>query len=372
MQVNLLTIDADVRRALRQDESNIAHKFPGEETRAFWTPWFRSLIARGTESLTREICERNHDADFYALETHALVAAFVQKLKEPIKISFHARRGAHAQSANIIIQMFFLVLSRIFINRGPRAARIDLSLFDAEMLNALKRPGNLRAALLCPNCESSNIQQQYDDETRALCLDCSALCRITQTKMDYDDPKRIVIAQRDLYDKRNHFGNCFDKYFGMHRSGSIPQHILDRVEARLENYGVLNHSATTREARFRRVTKQHIELIVKELELAKECADWQIIYFELVGSSHELQWIFCLREKVMQDFDEFHNSYNQLFRLNERETYNYQQLLFQMLWRNGHNCKPADFNLVKTTERKARHEQNYQHVFARLGWVYVH
>jgi hypothetical protein len=121
--------------------------------------------------------------------------------------------------------------------------------------------------------------------------------------------------------------------------------------------------------RYRNVTKEHIFLFVKELKMSKNYGDINLIHHLITGSP--LHDISHLTEKLLNDFEQFVQMHHRQFPNDaERKNFNYQHLLYQLLRRHKYACNPAEFNFLKTIERKYFHDEICRVVFENLGWNY--
>ena len=74
----------------------------------------------------------------------------------------------------------------------------------------------------------------------------------------------------------------------------------------------------------------------------------------------------------MADFDTlselYDREYIQTKKINRKNFINTQYVLYELLKRHKHACNIEDFNFLKTTERKAFHDNICSDLFKKLGW----
>ena len=86
----------------------------------------------------------------------------------------------------------------------------------------------------------------------------------------------------------------------------------------------------------------------------------------------------ALEPNLLDDFDVLTNAYDQKYRKNntadriDRKNFiNTQYVLFQLLRRHKYPCKRQDFNILKTIDRKAFHDEVCKSLFEQLGWNFT-
>ncbi len=187
-------------------------------------------------------------------------------------------------------------------------------------------------------------------------------------RLTHNDSKRINICSKYAYDRKSHFLSCINQFQGRHKSGIEPE-VIDRIIRELDRYHLVDHTQTVPTERYRNVTKEHIFLFVKELKMSKNYGDVNLIHHLITGSP--LHDISHLTEKLLNDFEQFVAMHHRQFPNDaERKNFNYQHLLYQLLRRHKYPCNPAEFNFLKTIERKAYHDGICRVVFETLGWNY--
>ena len=121
------------------------------------------------------------------------------------------------------------------------------------------------------------------------------------------------------------------------------------------------------------VTKDHIKMFLQQNSLYKYYEDINLIYFELTGIS--CPDITIYEKKLIEDFDKFvivydkviQNDYSNYTRSNILNSY---YILYQLLKKNGYQCKESDFPIIKTVDRKIEHDEIYEKCCKQLGWFF--
>lgn len=216
-------------------------------------------------------------------------------------------------------------------------------------------------------CECGN-KNYIIDQTSEICETCGKENEIFDMSLSKDLSK-FSLGSKYSYERRTHFRECLNQYQGKQNT-TIRECVYKEIEKQLDRYKLLNES-TDKKIRFQRVGKQHIILMLKELGITKHYEDYVLIYHNLTGK--KIDDISHLENLLLEDFDMFVKEYDKkTMGSTERKSFiNTRILLFQLLNRRKHPCKPEDFNILKTLERLYYHDEIIQDVFETLGWNYI-
>lgn len=298
--------------------------------------------------------------NFYYLDTAEILQEYKQTLQTPIKIDFMTNKKIEDQTSKTqLIQQYidkikdYNIVECPYIKTEPS---LNLSLKNKK----------------CIHCSSSQLTESVEFVGVIICLNCGAqettMNLANSIRLTHNDAKRVNICSKYSYDKKSHFLNCINQYQGKHKTG-IDQSTIEQIEKEIEKYNLVDHSKKTRKAKYCNITKEHIFLFVKELKLTKCYGDINLIHHLITG--HPLNDISHLTDKLLQDFDQFVQMHHKLFpNETERKNFNYQQLLYQLLLRHKYPCNPAEFNFLKTIDRKYYHDEICRTIFENLGWNY--
>jgi hypothetical protein len=298
--------------------------------------------------------------NFYLLDTIELIEEYKDTLKTPIKISFvsnnTSKQNQHTPEKTSIIQSY--------INK--------IKEYDQRIVQPVTSTNASSQEQKCMNCSSIFITESTEFEGIMICLDCGSqettLNLANSIRINHNDSKRINICSKYSYDKKSHFLNCINQYQGRHKSGVDPE-VIQAVEKELVKYNLVDTTKSTKALKYKNVTKEHILLFVKELRLTKCYGDINLIHH--IITDYPLNDISHLTEKLLQDFDQFVQMHYKLFPNDtERKNFNYQHLLYQLLMRHKYPCNPAEFNFLKTIDRKYYHDEICRTIFENLGWNY--
>ena len=133
---------------------------------------------------------------------------------------------------------------------------------------------------------------------------------------------------------------------------------------------LIGHKDTPKKKRFENITKEHINIFLKELEYAKHYENINLIYYNITGNKPDD--IGYLEDKLLEDFDVLTDVYDKLFKnINRKNFINTQYILFQLLNRHKHPCNPEDFTILKTIDRKTFHDDIFRVLAMHLGWNFT-
>jgi hypothetical protein len=300
--------------------------------------------------------------NFYLLDTVEIIQAYKQTLQTPIKINFLDNHSTVEEEPSDKTHLIHQYIEKVK----------DYNLFNGSYS---KPDPSLNVSLKnkkCTYCKSTELTESVEFSGIIICLNCgtqeTTMNLANSIRLTHNDAKRVNICSKYSYDKKSHFLNCINQYQGKHKSG-IDEDTLAQIEKEIEKYNLIDQTKRNRKAKYRNVTKEHIFLFVKELKLTKCYGDINLIHHLITG--HPLNDISHLTEKLLQDFDQFVQMHHKLFPNEiERKNFNYQQLLYQLLVRHKYPCNPAEFNFLKTIDRKYYHDEICQTIFENLGWNY--
>eukprot|EP00122_Pirum_gemmata_P006588 Pgem_evm5s6026 len=200
------------------------------------------------------------------------------------------------------------------------------------------------------------------------------------------------------YDRQIHFKECIRKYQGKQ---IIDSKILHQIDEMFKKHDLIDYTKTSHE-RYKKVTKSHITMFLRETGNVKYYDDVNFIYKHFTGNQgHDISH---LENILIEDFKILAKMYDQKFcnddELDMQPTSEYLQhyqnknniesctslesdmsesLTDDTLHNNNKpspqhkktisvDCEKSDFNLLKTTERRIRHDELIKDFFQELNW----
>lgn len=294
------------------------------------------------------------DYQFYLAETVGLIEEYKQILRTPMKVTFLGQPKKDDSRKKALVSEYLNVVKKF-----PKFSPLIQGL---ETNTATK--GGI-------NCDKCNSKQMFLGEgANYVCIDCGYEKEAYSTSLSYKDISRTNILQKDTYERRSHFRDCINQFQGKQNCKIDPE-VYKRLEQEFEKHHLLvGDENTPREIRFKNVLKEHVKLFLTELNYDKQYDNVNYIFSKMTGKS--CPDISHLEEQLMSDFDLLVNLYMRKFKHEkkiERKSFmNIQYVFFQLLTKNKYPCKKEDFNILKTIDRKAFHDDVFKELFEELGW----
>ena len=113
------------------------------------------------------------------------------------------------------------------------------------------------------------------------------------------------------------------------------------------------------------ITRKKVREFVKNQGWKKVRGNDHEIFNHITG--HDGNDYKHLEDFLIDDFKHFSLAFNDL-RLNRKKFFNYHQVLFALLKKNGFNPNEDDFKLLVLPSRRAEQEKIIQEVFKRNNW----
>lgn len=340
MNKNILEIDSRIRQLLCKPQQLAVNETPDGCTR-----WFAKYLQTPSPDFV--------SYEFYLVEVIRLLLEYEIQLNTPRSIDFFKKTACtSAKQLNQFYNMYVEKLQSLKLDE-----QLTLDVPDVEDTSNL---------YTC-SCPSPSFYME-DPDFYVCCKHCGRRTELNNVSVNYGDVKRLNISQKNPHDKKNHFSECIDRYQGKQKV-SLPDDLLERIEGYLDLYAI-TMTAANRADKFVKVKKDHIKLILKSLELYKQHKEDINVIYRLI-TDKPLPSIDHLKRRLLEDFDTFDCRYNQLFSKIEKSAYHYYLILYELLCSYKVPCNKADFNFLKTAERKSQHDQKYRQVFESLGWNYT-
>lgn len=310
--------------------------------------------------------------DLYSIETSDIIHRYLTIINTPLNIEVALTSQKPTEINNLILKRRETVQEFI---------KVAKSYLTEPLLKSLQLIGNFGKEDLLNSipvvCTCGNDKDFYKDDDIYICQLCNAETVKLLNSSSVNDGGRINVCNKYTYDRKVHFKDCINQYQGKQNTNINPR-IYDELEEQLVNHQIIEPAnkkdkygnPISQSKRFKIVTRAHILFFLKELGYTKHYEDTILIHYTLTGKRPDN--IEHLEEKLMADFDKLTEQYDLLFKDIERKNFiNTQYVLFQLLRKHGYNCNKDDFAVLKTTERKACHDDICKTLFDALGWKYM-
>lgn len=310
--------------------------------------------------------------DLYSIETSDIIHRYLTIINTPLNIEVALTSQKPTEINNLVLKRRETVQEFI---------KVAKSYLTEPLLKSLQLMGNFGKEDLLNSipvvCACGNDKDFYKDDDIYICQLCNAETVKLLNSSSVNDGGRINVCNKYTYDRKVHFKDCINQYQGKQNTNINPR-IYDELEEQLVNHQIIEPAnkkdkfgnPISQSKRFKIVTRAHILFFLKELGYTKHYEDTILIHYTLTGKRPDN--IEHLEEKLMADFDKLTEQYDLLFKDIERKNFiNTQYVLFQLLRKHGYNCNKDDFAVLKTTERKACHDDICKTLFDALGWKYM-
>ncbi len=295
--------------------------------------------------------------DLYSIETSDIIHRYLTIINTPLNIEVALTSQKPTEINNLVLKRRETVQEFI---------KVAKSYLTEPLLKSLQLIGNFGKEDLLNSipvvCTCGNDKDFYKDDDIYICQLCNAETVKLLNSSSVKDGGRINVCNKYTYDRKVHFKDCINQYQGKQNTNINPR-IYDELEEQLVNHQIIEPAnkkdkygnPISQSKRFKIVTRAHILFFLKELGYTKHYEDTILIHYTLTGKRPDN--IEHLEEKLMADFDKLTEQYDLLFKDIERKNFiNTQYVLFQLLRKHGYNCNKDDFAVLKTTERKACHD----------------
>lgn len=296
-----------------------------------------------------EDLSKQKEKKFYLMNVIPLLNEYKKELNKPICLNFMDSTVKPDLTHKISLQHKFMTICRKYV---------------PELINGIEA----RDIKECSIC-SKKCMVMASSLSMYTCENCGNEEDIIQIIFSYRDNERINITTKYTYVRRIHFRDCINQFQGKQHS-TISDVVYEKLYEQLRNHGLEDTRALTKEERYKKVTKRHIIMFLKETNFATHYEDLNLIYHTITGA--KLSDISHLEEVLIQDFDILNELYDKMYiktkKITRKNFINTQYVLYQLLKRHKFPCKRSDFNFLKTTERKCFHDTICSDLFKQLGW----
>ena len=286
------------------------------------------------------------------METTDILNKYRNHLNNPVKINFMGKKNEDNINKEQLILSYYQIAQKY----------TDLS------LEILSKSSN---KIICNSPGCNNTKNIDIIDNNYVCTSCGTMLGTVNNFSSYKDVERVNMATKYTYDRKIHFRDCINQFQGK-QNATIDKKVYDKLIEQFELHGLLEEGKTIKE-RCRNITKEHIYIFLKETGYSKHYEDIILIHVVLTGQKPDD--LTNLEPQLLDDFDTLTNAYDQKYRKNnqiDRKNFiNTQYVLFQLLRRHKYPCKRADFNILKTIDRKSFHDDVCKSLFEQLGWNFT-
>ena len=311
----------------------------------------KESLKKNKESLESYIkdLEANETLNFYIFESAALLEKYKEILQKPLKINFLGKNVKNNKEKKQIINKYLEIANKY--------VDVEINITD-----------NKKEKNICKHCQ--NKEFEIEDGNISICMNCSAQEFILKNISSYKDIDRINISSKYSYDRKIHFRDSINQFCAK-QNATISPKVYSDLEKQFELHHLLvGDENTPKYERFKNITKDHINMFLKELGYSKHYENANLIHYNLTGIKPGD--ISYLEDKLLQDFDILTETYDKLFKNIDRKNFiNTQYVLYMLLMKHKYPCKKEDFSILKTNDRLNFHNDICKVLFEHCGWSFT-
>lgn len=323
---------------------------------------------------------KNSKYNFYMFNAVPMIERYKELIKTPMKISFMNSNIIKIQKNQLQGEKVKIINEYMTLLKKNQFQLNEL--IPSEYITEIDNFENIKSTctcennVTCSNCKNDVLKcddcqsSEFDiDGNLFTCTNCGMQADLINTTSCIKDIDRINISSKYTYDRRSHFKECINQ-FQAKQNQNIPDKVFDDLYHQIKIHNLDSDESDPPEVRFRRLNKEHIQIFLKELNHTKYYEDIVYIYYKITNKPPED--ISHIESKLMEDFDTLIEVYDKKYKnssLHKRKNFiNIQCILYQLLLKHGYKCKRSDFNILKTVDKKAIHDEIIYDLFRELQW----
>ena len=361
--IDILDIDSKIILNFKLEENKIS-EYKNKLTDIKTSLELKNIRPRIIESLSntaKELEEHINDVEnnislnFYITESALFLEKYKEILKAPLKVNFMGKPVKNNKEKDKIISQYLEVANK-YVNIDIES-NLPIAFF------------NEKEKIVCNTCQNKKDFIIVDNNIY-ICPLCSTQQVILKNVSSFRDIDRVNISSKYMYDRKIHFRDCINQYQGKQNS-TIEQKVYEDLEKQFALHHLLvGNRNTEKKIRFANITKEHVNMFLKELGYTKHYENVNLIHYNITGVKPDD--INHLEDRLLEDFDTLTEVYDILFKDIKRKNFiNTQYILFQLLKRYKHPCSAEDFTILKTIDRKTFHDDIFRVLATHLGWNFT-
>lgn len=292
--------------------------------------------------------------NFYITESVPILEKYKLLLRTPLKMTFIGSCKSNDTEKNRLIADYLSVAKKYT---------------NISIAGEVKGTSRSISQMSCDNCKRRSLI--LSEGIIYICTSCGFEKEVLANTLSYKDMSRTNILQKYSNERQSHFRDCIKQFQGKQNCKTDLTYVYDALEDQFEKHHMLvGNKDTPKEIRYQNIEQEHVYLFLKELGLDKQYVNARYIYSVITGK--KCPDISHIEEQLMIDFDLLVNLYIKRFKYEkkiERKSFmNIHYVFFQLLSKNKYPVRKEDFNILKTIDRKAFHDDVFKQLFEELGW----
>lgn len=343
----------------------------------------KKMLTQQEEKLKMMIdnIKKNSKYNFYIFHAVPLIERYKELIKTPVKISFMNANIVKTQNNKIqnekikIVNSFMTLLKKNQFQLNEIIPEEYMNeIVNFENLNTMCNCENGNICTYCKNevlkCEECQSTEFDIDGNLFTCINCGMQADLINTTSCIKDIDRINISSKYTYDRRSHFKECVNQ-FQAKQNQNIPDKVFEDLYHQIKIHNLQDgKEGDPAEIRYARLNKEHVQMFLKELNYTKYYEDIIYIYYKITNKPPED--ISHIEAKLLEDFDTLIELYDKKYKnstKHKRKNFiNIHCILYQLLLKHNYKCKRSDFNILKTVDKKAIHDEIIHDLFKELSW----
>jgi len=369
---NILTVDSKIQQQFSDERAELPNykqqvKQIDEILAGRVSGKVRQNIKQDRERLLEKIrdLEEGISLHFYLAESTRYIEAYNEQLRTPIRASFMGRAKIDRSHLEKITQDY-ITACRQYMNKDDIEKLLETCDISED------------------RCECGNSKDFDLDDNILSCQNCGRHRRIAHKVSTYSDNSRIgANAQKYCYEKYYHLRDKL-RALGARQNCTIPQEIYDKLEEQLDIHGILRgNKDTPKLKRFANVTREHIQIFLKDLGFVQHYENLELIFTNMTGQNPICD-ISHLEDKILADFvtlldlfekrycgdqpviDEVYLEYSDY--IHRKKFINTPYILYQLLRKHRYPVSRDSLGILKTIERLHYANALCERLFDEMGW----
>ena len=324
--------------------------------------YLHNKIQTSIDELQKDIAsvETKEKYTLYLSKTSPLIHKYQHLLNTPIRISF-IKKPTNTNNENEkqeIVRTYVEIVKGISFN--------DVSLTDEIQNIVLTQKEKDSKSSKCSRCGSSEFE---DVDKYKNCKNCGSQEEDKRFALSYRDANHVNITQKYTYDRSIHFRECMNQYQGK-QNCTIDPKVYSDLEREFRNNGLLLPDNGTPFGRFSNITKSQVSKFLRDLKYTKQYENSILIHHNMTGKLPDN--IRHLEDELIKEFEQLVVVYDELYGDSDRKNFiSTHLILYKLLRKHRHPCRKEDFIMLKTSERKAVHNDILRILFHKVGFVFV-
>ena len=284
--------------------------------------------------------------------TTGILTEYRTILNTPVRTSFLASRKARSETES----------ERRKKELVEHYLRIASDFVNLEYVPEATKVSEEKYVCACGNNSDFEVRDGV-----TICEQCGAETETISAQSTFKDNDRINTHTKYKYEKAFHFQEAINAFQGKQNKYIDPA-IYPRIEQWAQKHNLLDLDATTKEARYAKLTKSHLRLMFSESKdkaLTDHHEDIHLIFSQLTGKPcHDISH---LEERLNAWFDLIETAFHDSPDIDRTNILHGPFVLAKFLRMCGYAVTQDDFPGLKTLVRQQDHETLFAYLCAKAG-----